>query len=249
LAIQHGHKADLCVVLGSSLTVTPAADIPREVGSRKQKLVICNLQKTPLDSLASVRVFAKCDDFMSRVMAHLEIEVPKWHLHRRVVVSTFKNENQELALSVQGVDVDGIPASILAKCDFAVAADSSLPAFSRTLTSEPFVLSVKDFPSEWASWTANPVSILITLHFMCHYLEPSMKMHHEMRVGVADSVLHHLEYNPWTREWNVVPDDSSNNNNLVHANSNNSKASHSSSEEEEEEEKEEEEVPFDPRLC
>ncbi len=36
-------KSDLCIVLGSSLTVTPAANMPWEVGKRKQKLVIVNL--------------------------------------------------------------------------------------------------------------------------------------------------------------------------------------------------------------
>lgn len=39
-AFMHAKQADLCIVLGSSLRVTPAADIPEEVAKRG-KLVIC----------------------------------------------------------------------------------------------------------------------------------------------------------------------------------------------------------------
>ena len=52
---KNAEKADLCLVLGSSLTVTPAADMPRKVAERKKKLVVCNLQKTPLDESCSLR--------------------------------------------------------------------------------------------------------------------------------------------------------------------------------------------------
>lgn len=31
----HSYKSDLCLVLGSSLTVTPAADMPEIVGKNK----------------------------------------------------------------------------------------------------------------------------------------------------------------------------------------------------------------------
>jgi NAD-dependent SIR2 family protein deacetylase len=50
--------------MGSSLTVTPAADIPKEVG-KKNKLIIVNLQKTPLDKYAYLRINAMCDDVMT----------------------------------------------------------------------------------------------------------------------------------------------------------------------------------------
>lgn len=59
--------ADVCLAMGSSLTVTPAADIPKTVGENG-KLIIVNLQKTPLDDFAYVRVNALCDDFMKLLM-------------------------------------------------------------------------------------------------------------------------------------------------------------------------------------
>lgn len=61
-------KADLVVVLGSSLSVQTACDLPEEClppRSEKPKggrLVIVNLQRTPKDSLAALQIFAPCDD-------------------------------------------------------------------------------------------------------------------------------------------------------------------------------------------
>lgn len=56
--------------MGSSLTVTPAADIPKHVG-KNGKLVIVNLQKTPLDKHAFLRINALCDDVMKRLAKKL----------------------------------------------------------------------------------------------------------------------------------------------------------------------------------
>merc|ERR1712039_398951 len=64
-------KADLCVVLGSSLSVQTACDLPEEcLEERDAKpngghLVIVNRQRTPKDNLASLRIFADCDDVLS----------------------------------------------------------------------------------------------------------------------------------------------------------------------------------------
>ncbi len=60
--------------MGSSLTVTPAADIPKTV-AQVGKLIIVNLQKTPLDKYAYLRVNAMCDDFMKLLMAELNMKV------------------------------------------------------------------------------------------------------------------------------------------------------------------------------
>jgi NAD-dependent SIR2 family protein deacetylase len=70
-AWEHTEKSDLMLVLGSSLTVSPACLMPEKVATNGMKLVICNLQKTPLDSLATIRIFAKCDDLMKLVMKKL----------------------------------------------------------------------------------------------------------------------------------------------------------------------------------
>lgn len=47
LAVEESNKADLALVLGTSMRVHPACDMPLLADN----LVICNLQKTPYDKL------------------------------------------------------------------------------------------------------------------------------------------------------------------------------------------------------
>ena len=53
-AWDHTDKADLALVLGSSLKVGPACDMPAQVAKNGGKLVIVNLQHTPFDGRASL---------------------------------------------------------------------------------------------------------------------------------------------------------------------------------------------------
>ncbi|CAE6952597.1 SIRT7 [Symbiodinium sp. CCMP2592] len=70
-------KADLVVVLGSSLSVPTACDLPEEsLPARESKpeggrLVIVNLQRTPKDDFASLRLYAACDTVMAFVEKQL----------------------------------------------------------------------------------------------------------------------------------------------------------------------------------
>lgn len=100
-AERHSEQADVCLVLGSSLTVTPAADCPEVVG-KKGALFIANLQPTPLDGLARERLNGKCDDVMRLLMAELGIPVPVWQLVRGIRVDFLKNEVDESAGAVVG---------------------------------------------------------------------------------------------------------------------------------------------------
>jgi NAD-dependent deacetylase len=53
-AVQHSQDCDLFVVVGSSLVVTPAADMPRLALEGGAKLVIINQGETPLDARAEL---------------------------------------------------------------------------------------------------------------------------------------------------------------------------------------------------
>ena len=50
------------------------------------KLVVVNLQKTPMDKKCAIRVWGLIDDFVMRVMKLLKIEVPEWRLTRHVAI-------------------------------------------------------------------------------------------------------------------------------------------------------------------
>jgi len=127
---KNSEKADLCLVLGSSLTVSPACDMPKTVGKNPYgKLVICNLQKTPLDSHASIKIHSKCDKLMEFVMQRLSIDIPPFILHRRVKIRCVSDE-----ITLQALDFDGTPATIF----------SSVCYGSTELNKEPFIIKSRD---------------------------------------------------------------------------------------------------------
>lgn len=79
--------ADLRLVLGTSLRVAPANRLPfLKAKESKKKVVIVNLQKTPYDSLADVRIFAKTDDFFKVLMKQLKLEIPEFHQDEKALI-------------------------------------------------------------------------------------------------------------------------------------------------------------------
>jgi NAD-dependent SIR2 family protein deacetylase len=101
---RQANAADLCLSLGSSLTVSPANDIPEIVG-QKGGLVVVNLQITPLDKLCCLRVYGKIDDFMARVMRCLEQPIPEWRLRRHL--SIYPHPDKSSLLKISDVDEHG----------------------------------------------------------------------------------------------------------------------------------------------
>lgn len=71
-AYKEMEESDLVLVLGSSLTVQPAASLPMVSFSNGGKIVIVNKQATPLDSYATLRywdlleLFSNLEDYFSR---------------------------------------------------------------------------------------------------------------------------------------------------------------------------------------
>lgn len=70
-AEQRSRDCDLCIVLGSTLSVYPAALIPRYASESGAKLVIINLGPTELDSWADIRIEGKAGEIMPRIVAGL----------------------------------------------------------------------------------------------------------------------------------------------------------------------------------
>ena len=69
-AQEQCQAAEMCICLGSSLTVTPANELP----TMAKEIVICNLQETELDSRATLRVWATCDMLFTFVLQELNID-------------------------------------------------------------------------------------------------------------------------------------------------------------------------------
>ena len=81
----HSNEADLVILLGSSCFVQPAATYPEKVVlsekanilkkiDKQGKLVLVNLQATPLDEYCTIRCFCKTDDFARELMKEMGLE-------------------------------------------------------------------------------------------------------------------------------------------------------------------------------
>jgi NAD-dependent SIR2 family protein deacetylase len=67
----HTGRADVYLVVGSTLRVTPAADMPAMAADRGSALIIVNLGETALDARATVRISAKAGYVLPRIVARL----------------------------------------------------------------------------------------------------------------------------------------------------------------------------------
>ncbi|MBN1615506.1 MAG: hypothetical protein JW950_13665 [Deltaproteobacteria bacterium] len=72
LSYEHSRKSDLFVVVGSSLVVTPAADMPWEALHAGAKLVIINEGDTPLDRRAHLRFYESIGDVLPKAVRGLK---------------------------------------------------------------------------------------------------------------------------------------------------------------------------------
>ncbi|KAH9220879.1 DHS-like NAD/FAD-binding domain-containing protein [Leptodontidium sp. 2 PMI_412] len=199
-AFDNATKADLCLVLGSSLTVSPANEIPEVTGRRKNaKLVICNLQETPLDDLADTRVYSKTDDLMVRVMGKLNLPIPQFILRRRLVIEMETN-NERHQMTISGVDEDNTPVTFLKSVKLAYS--------RRLIRSEPFVIG---FRGSLESGT----ELKVELEFMGHYNEPNLEVTYEYHDDADARTLYLLEYDPTSGEWKTAKEDQESGNSII----------------------------------
>ncbi len=72
LSFEHSRKSDLFVVVGSSLAVTPAADMPLEALRSGAKLVIINQGETPFDHHANLRFNENIADVLPKAVKRVK---------------------------------------------------------------------------------------------------------------------------------------------------------------------------------
>eukprot|EP00742_Colponemidia_sp_Colp-10_P010155 GILJ01011130.1.p1 GENE.GILJ01011130.1~~GILJ01011130.1.p1 ORF type:complete len:417 (+),score=41.05 GILJ01011130.1:119-1369(+) len=202
-SFKHAESADLCLCLGSSLRVTPAANIPETVPEHGGKLVIVNLQPTPLDSICDLRIFALVDDVMQRLMQLFEMSIPRFMLARYVrlefsqLPSELIQDNLDWELHVRGIDEQGQPYSIFVQVDFILPAAFSQGNFSERV--EPFVLR--------QCTPTVPEYIDVRVHFQGHYGEPPVLIHLPIAPLQAKMVqTYRLDFDLQALEWrpNVI---------------------------------------------
>ena len=69
LAYDHAEDCDVFFVIGSSLVVSPANDIPRIAAQGGAKLIILNRGETPLDSWAHLRISEGISEVLPAIVA------------------------------------------------------------------------------------------------------------------------------------------------------------------------------------
>lgn len=72
-AYEHSRRSDVFVVVGSSLVVTPAADMPAEALRYGARLVILNQGDTPFDRHAHLRFYEKIGEILPPAVKRLKI--------------------------------------------------------------------------------------------------------------------------------------------------------------------------------
>ena len=72
LSLEHSRRCDLFIVAGSSLVVTPAADMPLEALRSGAKLVIINQGETPFDHRASLRFNESIGEVLPKAVKRLK---------------------------------------------------------------------------------------------------------------------------------------------------------------------------------
>ncbi|KAL4501444.1 hypothetical protein ABPG72_021251 [Tetrahymena utriculariae] len=178
----HSQLADLHLVLGSSLRVTPAAEMPQTTAKLGKNLVIVNLQKTPLDSLATLRINAMCDDVMKMVMKKLKIEIPEFILQRRLVLQ--KGDKNSLLVSAE--DQNESPYEIYKKVSIEYGKANNI----ETKQKAPF------------SFTPKQNSFTVNLGFYEHYGEQEFKLDVDMAaLPLNKKVVYQIQYQVSLQKW------------------------------------------------
>jgi NAD-dependent deacetylase len=67
-AFEEAEKADVVLVVGSSLVVTPAAYVPLRAKERGAKMVIVNLEETTMDHIADVVIRGKAGEVVPKIV-------------------------------------------------------------------------------------------------------------------------------------------------------------------------------------
>lgn len=71
-SIENSSKSDVFVVVGSSLLVSPASNMPRTALKHGANLILINNQKTPMDRNASVRFFESAGQVLEDILNEIK---------------------------------------------------------------------------------------------------------------------------------------------------------------------------------
>lgn len=80
--LEHSERAELMLVLGSSLRVSPACQMPQDTKRNGGKVVVVNLQTTPCDHMCDLRINGEADTVCALLAQELQMPVTEFDVQR-----------------------------------------------------------------------------------------------------------------------------------------------------------------------
>jgi hypothetical protein len=116
-------------------------ELPEYASNNGAKIVIVNLQKTPIDELADLRIFAKCDEVFTKIFSQMQYKVPIFKRATQLYFSCKLDENKTFQWKIDSWDGNRTP--------FFSFVSFSVPAFNNFVDnckSQPFSSSFSFTP-------------------------------------------------------------------------------------------------------
>jgi NAD-dependent SIR2 family protein deacetylase len=177
---EEAAKADLLICIGSSMR--SHCDIPLECLKNGGRVVIINLQKTPLDNLSSLIIHGKIEDVVPILVGKLAIDIPKWKLSYRLRFILTPSKDNKKVLEIKSIEKDGSVYTVFTKVIVNING-------SRYVTnSEPFEF-VDDFDHPFT----------VELHFQGLHGEPPLEL--TLSPSALYNKIYTIEYDLDKKKW------------------------------------------------
>ena len=153
-------------------------------------MVIGNLQKTPLYTVATVNIHAFSDAIMEGLMERLGIPIPQWIVRRRILITrenTSDNNKYEILIEGRDPDKTDIPFTLFKS----IQVNSEGKKLTQ-MNHEPFTFEISKKDS-------NPINI--QLHFFGHYNEIPFDLNYTNASSIPREEQFYLFYNPMIGQW------------------------------------------------
>jgi len=178
-AEDHSRESDLMICLGTSLKVQPANKIPLLNQKHGGKMVLCNLQQTPVDKRSHLVIHSKCDALMQHVMNKLGIQIP---VYVRTVSFTVKSEitSEDLVLTL--LSSDGLRCPYILQLDISIVGD---PEKTFKLSEQPFTLKIPEegLPKNWKDTS---LELLLVANFARGCTTRTFEFRHKVETAVVE---------------------------------------------------------------
>lgn len=152
------------------------------------RLVIVNLQRTPLDSNATLCLRGKTDDILKMLMARLHIPIPAFRLQRRLLAGVESVEGQAPHVYLKTVDTHD--PSLDLKLLRQVSWGGHQKKHGPETKTAPHKLILRDNSS-----------VPVRLHWSGHYHEPPLDLKLDLSHGLDHMQELWFTYDPFQRVW------------------------------------------------